>query len=104
MLDAGCGTGRSTVRLARMLPSYDVVGIDKSGARLDRTEAYRKFGGLPDGVNNALLVRAELADFWRLCYVNALWPEYQFILYPNPYPKQNSIKVCCGACFHDGAI
>lgn len=98
VFDAGCGTGRSTIRLARMLPAYDVVGIDRSEERLDRTEAYRKFRGLPEAVENALLVRAELADFWRLCLNNKVWPEHQFILYPNPYPKYKSFKVCCDVC------
>lgn len=86
-----------------MLTNCDVIGIDRSEVRLNRTEAHRKFQGLPQGVENALLVRAELADFWRLCLENSFWPEYQFILYPNPYPLHKSFKVRCDVCSYNDA-
>lgn len=99
-IDAGCGSGRSTKHLAKLLPHCDVIGVDKSEARLAQTEAFRRFGGRPEGLENALLVRANLIDFWRLCLEHRVFPEYQFILYPNPYPSTKNMKVsiramCC---------
>ncbi|MEE4304980.1 MAG: methyltransferase domain-containing protein [Wenzhouxiangella sp.] len=83
VLDSGCGTGASTVELARVHPDCLVVGIDRSEDRLGRAPA------LPD---NARLVRAELADFWRLA-VEAGWrPAHHYLLYPNPWPKPGHLK------------
>ena len=59
VVDAGCGTGVSTAALAARHPDALVVGVDRSADRLGRGRA-----PLPD---NAFLLRAELADFWRLC-------------------------------------
>lgn len=92
-LDAGCGSGRSTVRLAQMLPHCDVIGVDKSASKLERTLSYRRYGGVVEDVENALLIRADLIDFWRLCLEERVFPEYHFILYPNPYPKPKHFKV-----------
>ena len=78
ILDSGCGTGLSTARLAECFPGSLVVGIDKSRARLARAPK------LPD---NAVLVRAELADFWRLCREHGVRLSRHFLLYPNPWPK-----------------
>ncbi|RFF31268.1 tRNA (guanine(46)-N(7))-methyltransferase TrmB [Wenzhouxiangella sediminis] len=83
VLDSGCGTGASTAGLARLHRDSLVVGIDKSEDRLRRAAA------LPD---NARLVRAELADFWRLA-VEAGWrPAHHYLLYPNPWPKPGHLK------------
>ena len=57
ILDSGCGTGESTARLADVNGDCEVIGIDRSAARLRRHPA------LPP---NAHLLRADLADFWRL--------------------------------------
>lgn len=92
ILDSGCGTGESTLNIARQHPDIPVIGIDKSAARLT------KAGGA--GVNgssafpqNAFLVRAELLDFWRLALeaVQAgRWHiPYHALYYPNPWPKQS---------------
>ena len=92
ILDSGCGTGESTLNIARQHPDIPVIGIDKSVARLT------KAGGA--GVNgasafpqNAFLVRAELLDFWRLALeaVQAgRWHiPYHALYYPNPWPKQS---------------
>lgn len=92
ILDSGCGTGESTLNIARQYPGIPVIGIDKSVARLT------KAGGA--GVNgssafpqNAFLVRAELLDFWRLALeaVQAgRWHiPYHALYYPNPWPKQS---------------
>lgn len=83
ILDSGCGTGGSTAKLAMSYPECDVIGIDRSAARLKRRPV------LPV---NAMLVRAELADFWRLAH-EAGWPVRQhFLLYPNPWPKAAHLK------------
>lgn len=83
-LDAGCGHGNSTSHLARLHTDCDVIGIDRSYARLARRDTK---------TDNAMLLRAELADFWRLCWEYKVSFKYQFILYPNPYPKRRHIKV-----------
>ena len=83
VLDSGCGTGHSTAWLANALPHALVIGIDQSADRLSRAPA------LPD---NALLIRAELADFWRLAR-EAQWPvERHYLLYPNPWPKPAHVQ------------
>lgn len=93
ILDSGCGTGRSTLAMARLMPSCDVVGVDKSLVRLQRTEVYRRYRGIPPALDNAFLVRADLVDFWRLCLHHRIYPTHHFLLYPNPFPKQKSLKV-----------
>lgn len=92
ILDSCCGVGESTRHLAEMFPDYAVIGVDQSEDRLSR-----KLGELPD---NALLVRANLLDFWRLA-VNGGWqPERHYLLYPNPYPKKSQFKLR----WHGGAM
>lgn len=85
ILDSGCGVGLSTRKLALQFPDRAVMGIDRSADRLERDH-----GALPD---NALLVRADLVDFWRLA-AQAHWaPEHHYLLYPNPYPKAAHLKM-----------
>jgi len=86
-LDSGCGTGRATVQLAEENPGVLVVGLDQSAARLERGR--QRFPLLPD---NALLVRAECADMWRLM-VSAGWTlQRHYLLYPNPWPKPGHLQ------------
>ena len=84
ILDSGCGTGESTLNIARQHPDIPVIGIDKSAARLT------KAGTAPQ---NAFLVRAELLDFWRLALDKVTagrWNiPYHALYYPNPWPKQS---------------
>ncbi len=85
IIDAGCGTGRSTLKLAERDPDRTVIGVDRSEARLSRSNE------VPD---NALLLRAELGDFWRLLNdSNDLTVEETYLLYPNPYPKTKHLKL-----------
>ena len=93
IVDAGCGTGRSTRRIAERHPDAFVVGVDRSAERLGRHG-----DPLPA---NAFLLRAELGDFWRLandregggdCGGGGLAVRETFLLYPNPYPKAAHLK------------
>src|SRR4051812_40989420 len=61
ILDAGCGTGLSTRHLATRFPDHFVIGIDQSAHRLGRFSG--REGALP---KNAICIRADLADYWRL--------------------------------------
>ncbi|MDR5897427.1 SAM-dependent methyltransferase [Halomonas vilamensis] len=79
ILDSGCGVGLSTRRLAATFPDHAVIGVDRSEDRLGREH------GEPPG--NALLMRADLVDFWRLAQRAGWAPSRHYLLYPNPYPK-----------------
>ena len=84
IIDAGCGTGRSTLKLAARYPERTVIGVDRSETRLSKSN------NVPA---NALLLRAELGDFWRLLNDTPdLTVEETYLLYPNPYPKTKMLK------------
>jgi len=85
ILDAGCGVGLSTRRLAERYPAAAVIGVDRSAERLSRDH-----GRLP---TNALMVRADLVDFWRLALAAGWQPARHYLLYPNPYPKPAHLKM-----------
>lgn len=84
ILDAGCGVGISTRRLAARFYDHLVIGVDRSAERLSR-----EHGEVSD---NALLVRADLVDFWRLALAAGWQPVRHYLLYPNPYPKAAHLK------------
>ncbi|TLY51937.1 MAG: methyltransferase domain-containing protein [Gammaproteobacteria bacterium] len=88
VLDAGCGTGASTLALAREFPDSLVLGVDKSITRLgvsQRAFEHRaRAGAAPDNMH---LLHCELVDFWQLAAEAKLRCTYQFLLYPNPWPK-----------------
>lgn len=98
-LDVGCGTGRSTRALAMStaLKHVDVVGVDRSIIRLNKGHnAVHDYRALhePHGhaPPNSHIVRADIEHFWRMA-AHAGWrTEYQFIFYPNPYPRNNDHK------------
>jgi len=80
ILDAGCGVGWSTQRIAEMYPEHFVFGVDQSVDRISR--------GRPLPMpKNALLIRADLVDFWRLLAENGIRLARHYNLYPNPWPK-----------------
>ena len=89
ILDAGCGTGASTLALAREFPQRLVLGVDKSLARLEIGQRLIDAGAAPA---NALLLHCELVDFWQLAAAAGLHCERQYFLYPNPWPKPEQFK------------
>lgn len=80
VLDAGCGTGRSTHRLAHLRGGV-VVGVDRSAARLARGSRREPSG------DDVLLLRADLPSIWRLMSKARLRATRCYLLYPNPAPK-----------------
>lgn len=80
ILDAGCGVGWSTQRIAEQHPDHFVFGVDQSVDRISRGKP------LPMPAN-ALLVRADLVDFWRLLAEHGIRLARHYNLYPNPWPK-----------------
>lgn len=80
ILDAGCGVGWSTLRLAAAFPDHFVIGVDQSSDRLGRGKPLP----LPA---NAVLIRADLVDFWRLLAERRIRLARHYNLYPNPWPK-----------------
>lgn len=86
IFDSCCGVGESTFRLANLFPDAQIIGIDKSALRTDKQE---RLFTLPD---NALMLRADVIDFWRLAVKNAWLLHAHFLLFPNPYPKSTQVQ------------
>jgi tRNA G46 methylase TrmB len=82
IFDAGCGVGLSTLHLAAQFPDHFVIGVDQSEHRLSRNIHWE--GDTP---SNAIRVRADLVDFWRLLLASGVKPAKHYVLYPNPWPK-----------------
>lgn len=80
ILDAGCGVGWSTLNIAASHADHFVIGVDQSIDRLSRGKPVE----LPA---NAVLIRADLVDFWRLLAENGIRLARHYNLYPNPWPK-----------------
>ena len=101
VLDSGCGTGESTLHLARKFPNVPVIGIDKSAVRLSKAGNERQLkvsSGESSETSlevpaNAFWVRAELLDFWRLALEKVNAGEWKILhhalYYPNPWPKES---------------
>ena len=86
ILDACCGVGESTAKIAAKHPDCLVIGVDKSALRTGKHQHYH------GGTDNYIVVRADLNDFWRLAF-NAGWKLYKhYLLYPNPYPKSAHVQ------------
>ncbi|MEE3340921.1 MAG: methyltransferase domain-containing protein [Hallerella sp.] len=90
VLDSGCGTGLSTLNLAKRFPANPVIGVDKSEVRLSKADARTENGEpLP---KNVFYVRAELLDFWKLAK-EAEWDIcFHALFYPNPWPKGSGLR------------
>ncbi len=92
ILDSGCGTGESTIHIARRYPNIPVIGIDKSGMRLTKAGNPAQTAG-ENVPPNAFWIRAELLDFWRLALERVQAGEWTIphhaVYYPNPWPKQS---------------
>ena len=86
IIDAGCGVGLSTRRLATNYPNHFVIGIDQSSDRLSR-----QIDWPGDRPTNFITVRADLIDFWRLLRNNQIYPAHHYLLYPNPWPKKHHL-------------
>ena len=83
ILDACCGTAQSTVNIAQQHPEHCVIGIDKSLHRLSKQQ---------DLPANAIILQADLIDFYRLAE-KAQWKlDKHYLLYPNPWPKASQLK------------
>ncbi len=89
ILDAGCGTGASTLALAREHSPTLVIGVDKSRARLAAGQRSMAHAAAPQ---NAVLLHCELVDFWQLAAAAGLRCARQYLLYPNPWPKSEQLK------------
>lgn len=87
ILDAGCGVGLSTWHLATQFPGHFVIGVDQSADRIGRN--IRWDGAPPD---NALHLRADLVDFWRLLQDMGVRLARHYLLYPNPWPKPGQLQ------------
>ncbi len=107
VLDSGCGTGESTLHLARRFPDVPVIGIDRSAVRLNKAGNTRQLENLGAAAcpseaiavtgsaevpTNAFWVRGELLDFWRLALENVQAGRWRIVhhavYYPNPWPKE----------------
>lgn len=84
VLDAGCGTGASTLRLAQQHGEALVIGVDKSAQRLAQGQRALQRAGAPE---NVCLLRCDLVDFWLLAAAARWRFAVQYLLYPNPWPK-----------------
>lgn len=86
ILDACCGVGESTARIAARFPGARVIGVDKSALRTNKHAHYQGDGG------NYQVVRADLNDFLRLAKQAGWRFDRQYLLYPNPYPKSAHVQ------------
>ena len=88
ILDSGCGTGESSLKLSELNPGILIIGIDKSERRLDKfitaESIYHK--------DNLILARADVIDIWRLAKKSNWNITKHFLLYPNPWPKSDQLK------------
>lgn len=91
VLDSGCGTAQSTRLLAEKHADALVVGVDRSEVRLEKGHQ------LPA---NAMLLRTNLEDLWRLLAADGIKLAAHYVLYPNPYPKAAQLRYR----FHGGPV
>jgi tRNA (guanine-N7-)-methyltransferase len=87
IIDAGCGVGLSTRKLAHQFPDAFVIGVDQSSHRLQRHTRWE--GTEP---SNFITVRADLVDFWQRMALARIQPLRHYLLYPNPWPKKAQLQ------------
>jgi len=101
ILDSGCGTGRSSALLAARFPHIPVIGLDKSAARIMKSNHWSESNEEKPDVDlpNLLLLRCDVIDFWLLAATTLtsgskpVWDvKLHTILYPNPYPKSGHLQ------------
>lgn len=92
ILDSCCGVGQSTRLLAKQNPQALVIGVDKSAHRIERNDEELTATTDTQGVDNFMLIRADLNDFYRLVKQANWLVSKHYILYPNPWPKAKHIK------------
>jgi tRNA (guanine-N7-)-methyltransferase len=83
ILDSGCGTGLSTLQLARAFPEHWVIGIDQSAHRLGRIST--------NPPANLRYLRVDAQDFWRALHLRHIRLSRHYLLYPNPWPKAHHL-------------
>ena len=86
IIDAGCGVGLSTRRLATLHPDFF-----QSSSFLEVLKLSRQVEWPSDAPNNFITVRADVVDFWRLLRDAAIYPSHHYLLYPNPWPKKHHL-------------
>jgi tRNA G46 methylase TrmB len=82
IMDCGCGTGESSIQLGKTLSDHTILAIDKSAHRLNKVN---KRSLLPE---NVFFLRANLPEVWTFAYKHKWNIKKQYLLYPNPWPKQ----------------
>lgn len=87
ILDSGCGTGESTISLAKLFPESFVVGVDKSSSRVARGLIKLK----KEPLKNCMLVQANITYLWLFLEEQEVELSHNFILYPNPWPKKKHL-------------
>ena len=87
IIDAGCGVGLSTRKLAQQFPDAFVIGVDQSAHRLQRQTRWQ--GSEP---SNFITVRTDLVDFWQRMALARIQPLRHYLLYPNPWPKKAQLQ------------
>ena len=91
ILDSGCGVGESTLALAQQYPNHWVIGVDQSAKRLAKNAEISEANSPLWQNENALLLRADCVDLWRLARRAGWQLDKHFLLYPNPWPKKRHL-------------
>lgn len=91
VLDAGCGVGESSFHLGAIHSECAVLGVDKSKDRVERKNSFKK--ELP---GNVMICEGDMLDIWTvlkgLVEEDKIKIEKQYVLYPNPWPKNKGLK------------
>ncbi|OVE79633.1 hypothetical protein BVY02_02725 [bacterium J17] len=89
VLDSGCGTGESTISIAKQFPELFVIGFDKS---LSRLSSFEQKTDAVERPSNLHLIRADAVHFWRLLKEKNIKLQKHYLLYPNPWPKKKHLQ------------